>query len=489
MWVPAGTPPGARLPAIVIGHGYGGSKEVGEARTAAARGYVGFAFTARGFGDSDGQMDVVGPRTMQDLKELVRWLVAHGPVDPARVGFVGASYGGGHAMQIAAEPDGGIATVVAVATWSDLHHGLIPNGVPKFSYTTGFYVGGHGLVQDGDEPTGVPVVDELGLGRRCICDSYAPEIHRWYVEGALDAFPEDAAQGLRQRSVIHRAANVRVPIYMIQGLSDDLFSGEQVIDLLPRLGTSEARVHLGFVGHPRAVASGPELAWLRGEVAEWFDHYLKGIGPRPFDPTRPIELADERWNGRVASLARWPAGEEGQWTPFTAAGGLVEADAGATAAFPIANTVVAGGPDDAAAASLSPEFARLPAGTPADTLTFRSGPLQVARTILGTPRAELVVTSTSPKHMVAVKVFDRAPDGSVALVTRGVFGVREGAPGVPQRLAFDLQPYHHTFEAGHEVEVRVAASDFPAYLPARAPFTTLVHVGGAGGSGVRLPWA
>ena len=87
-----------------------------------------------------------------------------------------------------------------------------------------------------------------------------------------------------------------------------------------------------------------------------------------------------------------------------------------------------------------------------------------------------------------MKVFDRAPDGSTALVTRGVWGVDDALPGVPQRLSFDLQPHHHhTFQAGHEVEVRVAASDFPAYLPVRTPFATLVTVGGPEGSGVRLP--
>lgn len=482
-WVPAGTPPGARLPAVIVIHGYGGSKDVSSAREAAERGFVGFAYSTRGFGQSGGEMDIVGPRSIADLKELVRWLPENGPVDPARIAVVGASYGGAHAMQIATDPDAGVATVVAIATFSDLEYGLVPNGVMKLSYPFGFYLSGNGLVQDGNEGVDAEVAG-VDLGRRCLCDTYAPEVHRWLAEGALGVGTDDIAAGFAERSAIHRAANVRIPVLLVQGMNDDLFSAEQAIEFFERIPHAQKKMYLGFVGHPRAVANGPEVDYALDLSYRWLDHTLRGVGPSPL-LDGPIEVASTPWTGATRSLERWTRGEEGAAFALTAARAL-DPVAGRPAAHAIANTLAAGAPDDPVAHLVVEPLADAPAGTPVDTRAYRSGPLAEATTILGTPRAELVLTPLASEHMVAVKIFDRAPDGSATLVSRGVHGFRDSLPGATIRVDFDLEPYHYTFEAGHEIEVRIASSDTPLHIPVKSPFATIVHVG-EGGSAVRLP--
>jgi len=59
IYLPAGTP----APAIVLAHGFGGSKEsvVTEARYLAERGFVVLAYTARGFGESTGSISMNAP--------------------------------------------------------------------------------------------------------------------------------------------------------------------------------------------------------------------------------------------------------------------------------------------------------------------------------------------------------------------------------------------------------------------------------------------
>lgn len=485
MMVPAGTQPGDRLPAVVVIHGYGGSKAVGDARRAMEQGYVGFAYSTRGFGQSTGQMDVVGPRTLQDLKELVAWLKANGPVDPAKVGVVGASYGGGHAFQIMTHPDAGVATAVAIASWTDLGHALRPNDVFKLSYTTGFYATGNGLVQSGSQPVPLEVLGQR-LGRRQLYDTYAPEIHLGYA-ALLTGVGDDAVNNFfRERSAIHRVGNVNIPVFLIQGMNDDLFAADQVLPFFDLLPTAEKRLHLGYIGHPRAVASGPEVAYLERQVFAWFDHYLKGVGPKPFDPAAPIEVARAPWDGTVLRLSRFPTGVEGARFALNADGTL--GAPGAAGLGAIANTLAAGVPDDPVTPAAGLDLRRAPAGTPVDTLAFRTAPLAEARELLGTPRAELSLRTTAgASFQVAVKVYDVAPDGTAALVTRGIYGVPENLPGAAQRVAFDLQGYRHTFAAGHRVEVRVAASDFPAYMPERGPFTVVLDLG-EGGSAVRLPF-
>lgn len=484
LWVPSGTAPDAKLPAIIVIHGYGGSKEVSWARRAAERGYVGFAYSTRGFGQSTGQMDVAGPRSIQDLKELVVWLKANGPVDPARVGVTGASYGGGHSFQIATHPDAGVATVVPIVGWTDLGQALRPNGVFKFSYTTGYYVGGNGLVQSGNQP--VPLsVGGIKVSRRQLYDTYALEVHGGYAGLVAGVGQGTYEQYFRERSAALGVDNIRIPIFVIQGLSDDLFPADQVLPFFQLIPTAEKKLYLGFVGHPRASGSGPEVDAAFQQVYRWFDHYLKGLGAKPFDPARPIEVASTPWDGTTLQLGMhdWPGGSSGQPWALNADGSLGPPAAPGVGA--VSNTWVAGVHDDAVITPAVPALRELPNSTPADTLAFTSAPLAQPMEMLGTPRAELRLRATSPSFQVAVKVFDQGPSGSV-MVTRGIWGVDDNVPGGGTRVIFDLQPYRHTFQAGHQIEVRVAASDFPMYLPEKNPFTLVLDLG-EGGSLVRLP--
>lgn len=486
MVVPAGTPPDARLPALVAIHGYGGSKAVGDAALAASRGYVGFAYSTRGFGKSTGQMDVVGPRSIQDLKELVAWLKANGPVDAARVGVFGCSYGGGHSVLVATHPDAGVAAVAPCVPWTDLGRALRPNGAFKLSYAAGFYATGNGLVQSGDQP--VPLqAGPLTLSRRQLYDTYEPEVHVGFAALVADVGQGSVDQFFRERSAALRVANIRIPIFVILGLNDDLFPGDQGLPFFSLIPTAEKKLYLGFVGHPRANPDrdSPEAKYVEGLVFQFFDHYLKGSALKPFDPARPIEVARTPWDGSTIQIAEWPAGETGQAYALNADGSLGSV-AGAAGLAAVSNTLVAGMPDDPVLPLVSPSFQQAPPGTPADTLAFRSAVLSLPVELLGTPRAELQVRSAGASFQVAVKVFDVAPDGKATLVTRGIYRVKDNIPGVEQRLIFDLQPYRYTFEAGHRVEVRVAASDFPAYMPERGPFTVLLSLG-QGGSLIRLP--
>jgi hypothetical protein len=217
----------------------------------------------------------------------------------------------------------------------------------------------------------------------------------------------------------------------------------------------------------------------------FFDFYLKGEGAPPF-PAGTIAVANTPWDGSIAQLGHWPAGEEGAAVALNPDGSL--GAPGAAGPGLLVNTLAAGAGDDPVLPYASPELGQLlaamPQGTPLDTLTFRSAPLAQATELLGTPRADLKVTAAGPRFQVAVKVYDVGPSGTV-LVTRGVWGVPDALPGA-QRLVFDLQPYRYTFAAGHQVEVRVAASDFPTYMPEKTPFALALDLG-QGGSFLRLP--
>jgi pimeloyl-ACP methyl ester carboxylesterase len=108
---------GGDVPCIVMGHGFGATKDSGLAPYAdrfAAAGYAALVFDYRHFGDSTGE-----PRHLVDVRrQHADWhaAIAHARglegVDPARVAIWGSSFGGGHVIAVAAgEPE--LAAAVA----------------------------------------------------------------------------------------------------------------------------------------------------------------------------------------------------------------------------------------------------------------------------------------------------------------------------------------------------------------------------------------
>jgi ABC-2 type transport system ATP-binding protein len=130
VYLPATTP----APALMIAHGFGGTKTSvdADARALADRGFVVLAWSARGFGRSGGQIALNSPEyEVADARVLVDRLAARpdvvqdGPGDP-RVGVTGGSYGGALALLLAGY-DRRVDAIAPSITWNDLGQALFPN--------------------------------------------------------------------------------------------------------------------------------------------------------------------------------------------------------------------------------------------------------------------------------------------------------------------------------------------------------------------------
>lgn len=136
----------ARLPAIIMSHGWGGTK-VGLSRNAmrfAADGFVVLAFDYRGWGESDGKLVVIGDMPergvngeMQvlareirrvvdpidqtlDIRRAFDFLEGEPGVDADRIGYWGSSYSGAHAIWVAANEPRAACAVGQVAAADSL---------------------------------------------------------------------------------------------------------------------------------------------------------------------------------------------------------------------------------------------------------------------------------------------------------------------------------------------------------------------------------
>src|SRR5215204_3853454 len=131
LYLPASEAP---APAVVLAHGFGGSKDSvsDDARALAEHGYVVLTYSARGFGRSTGQIGLNDPRfEIADLSTLLDLLAERDEVqldgdgDP-RVGVAGGSYGGGVAL-LGAAYDDRIDAIAPQITWNSLTAALFPS--------------------------------------------------------------------------------------------------------------------------------------------------------------------------------------------------------------------------------------------------------------------------------------------------------------------------------------------------------------------------
>lgn len=237
------------------------------------------------------------------------------------------------------------------------------------------------------------------------------------------------------------------------------------------------------------------------EMARWWDRWLKDVDngvdrepPIALFVRRPTKPAPDlkRMNGEWRFEPGWPLERSAEMpmplgnaeTPGRTRGHLdaleVRGDVGWTAWISCA-----GG---------------LPWGQPADqrpdeaySIGYEWAPLEHEVEILGYPRLEVTVTSSAPVAYLSAKLCDVFPDGTSALVTRGLLNLthrdsrEEPAPlepGVAYHVTFELEVASWVFEPGHRIRLDLAGTDWPNAWPPPEPVTLTVE---RSGSAIVLP--
>ena len=105
LFLPAGLPPGAQRPGIVLCHGFTGVRQLTlpeYARRFAEAGFIALIFDYRGFGESEGPKWRLLPlEQVDDIRNALTWLAAQPEIDPQRLGLWGTSFGGAHVPYVA----------------------------------------------------------------------------------------------------------------------------------------------------------------------------------------------------------------------------------------------------------------------------------------------------------------------------------------------------------------------------------------------------
>ena len=443
-----------RAPAIMLGHGFGGSKHevAAEARALARAGYAVLAWTARGFGRSTGQIALNSPDyEVKDTRQLIDWLARRpevqmdGPGDP-RVGMTGQSYGGAIALMTAAH-DRRVDAIAPRITWHGLADALFPDaagggpsgGVFKKLWAGLFFTGSPG-------PTA--------------CGRFLPALCEMYQEVAEKGRPtESAVETLRRSSPASVADRITVPTLLVQGQSDSLFPLDHADANARAIAAGGAPVSVVWYrgGHDGE----PETDRVRGMLTDFFDARLeRSAEPSPdgFTVMRPDGL-DSTSRDVVAeeATARTYPGLSGSPAEFPLSGGeqTIHQPAGGSPAS------VSALPRLGALGSLGPGRGGLPSEAPGQSARFDTRPLAHPVQLTGAATVRLKVDGDGP---LFAKLYDVAPDGTAALAQRLAAPFRVSGDG---EAAVRLPAMDHRFERGHRIRLVIAATDMGFATPAK----------------------
>lgn len=252
------TPGSERRPAVLLAHGFGGSKDElrAQAEGLARDGYAVLTWSARGFGRSTGKIGLNDPKgEVADASKLIDWLAKRPEVqldkkgDP-RVGVTGASYGGAVSL-LAAGYDDRVDAIAPQITYWNLADALFPQGVYKKLWAGLFINTGGG------------------------CDRFEPQLCRMYERVAEAGKPDAAARALlEERSPIAVGKRIKVPTLLMQGQTDSLFPLGQADAAAQAIRANGAPVDVDWIagGHD---GGDRETGRVEARVDSWFDRYLK----------------------------------------------------------------------------------------------------------------------------------------------------------------------------------------------------------------------
>ncbi|POX56189.1 ABC transporter ATP-binding protein [Streptomyces sp. Ru71] len=457
-----------RRPAVLLGHGFGGSKDDvrRQAEDLARDGYAVLTWSARGFGRSTGKIGLNDPRgEIADVRALTDWLARRPevrldrPGDP-RVGVAGASYGGAAAL-LAAGYDSRVDAIAPAITYWNLADALFPDGVFKKLWAGVFFSTGGG------------------------CRTFEPELCRMYQRVAESGRPDaEARRLLTERSPSAVAARIKVPTLLVQGQSDSLFPLGQADAAARAIRANGAPVDVDWIagGHD---GGDLETGRVQDRVGAWFDRYLKGdkgtaTGPA-FRVTRTggVNSTDGTAQLRGASGETYP-GLRGNPRAIPLTGGAQRVDNPAGASPPAVSALpgLGGGSGGAGLAQLSSLGLGVWLDFPGQYAAFTSAPLTRDVTITGSPTVTVHITSTSDDAVLFGKVYDVGPGGArPVLPAQLVAPVRVEGARAGKDVTLTLPAIDHEVRHGHRLRLVLAATDLGYASPA-APATYTVSLKG-----------
>lgn len=463
----------------------------------AQHGIVGIRVDVRGTGSSGGMaVDEYSRQEQLDAVEAIAWM-AEQPWCNGNVGMFGSSYGGFNSLQVAMHRPPALKAICPMyftdnRYTDDCHY---KGGAMQMLYDMATY--GLGMVVQNAMP---PYPDATG---ECWAETWEEHLQSepWLLTWLSNHLYNDY---WKQGSLCEDYAAIECAVYLFGGWRDGYTNCN--LRTFAHLQCPK-KVIVGPWLHvaPDVGVPGPRINHLH-EMVRFYNYWLKGIDNGIMDEP-PITVYVQQYDlpkadrevtsGFWRHEAEWPLARAAEHLLYLADDGILQpqpASVAGRATYTYNPTVgTTFGMFSAAAPHILPMDQRL---EDAYSLNWRSAPLTDPLEILGYAHVVLNVATTTDIATVVVRLIDIAPDGTAALVTKGLLNLTHRDSHEQPSLLMPEQTYEvkvpldatsWLFEPGHCIGIGISGADFPNSWPSPKPYVGTIYFGAESATRLNLP--
>jgi predicted acyl esterase len=496
--------------------------------------YVTVLANMRGTGCSSGEFDVFSWRSALDGKHVIDEWIAKQPWSNGDVVVFGHSYSGLTGMMVASTRPDHLRAVSASGLFGDLYRDIVyPGGVSNYGFPL-LWTGAVRPVYDigGGTVGGLYPVEDTS--EQCAANQ-AERSRTVTDEPLVHGLDDRDGEWYRSRSLVNMVDQVGVPVHVTTAYQDEQTGGRGPTNVFDHLSDAISK-RIVMVNGQHGTQT--EDTIFKDRIA-WMDYWMLGTDSADLGiRTGPVVLADVFGpRSTPTETSRVILGYQGDGRAV----GEITSDG-----FPLSQTqftdlfaTAGGGGLTFDQASVEPGSADWVNGTKRQAYSFQAGsengselstpsgpdevnlsvPFDEPTAIAGPITANLFVSSTAADTEMFVQLIDRAPDGTLLYLNRGLlrgshrqvdpamsdftadgriyrpFRPHEEralvTPGETVEYLLDIWPVGHVFLPGHELLVKLHAppaddNDY-AYVTKTSPSLNTLRFGPDTPSRLMLP--
>lgn len=458
------------LPTLLVYSGYGHREWVPEQYLrdpVLEGGYNLLVVSVRGSGCSGGTWEFLNQQEAEDGVDVIDWITRN-PWSNGRVALTGASYAAMPQFAVAAEwatehPDrsDGLVAIAPQSPISDIYRDVAyPGGIANQGFASGFIA-----IQGGNSLNSAAQGTIFDGSRDTIClqnQSTRPAFAEHNTFTQLGKNPW-ADRKYYERSPIHQAEKIDVPVFGFFAWQDQTLSG-RAVDILSQLRVpfhaivtngNHASYWAGYEKGENAQTPSTDPGPAVESWRDFLDYYVRGID-NGFGEQGPVQVwLESNLNGDpgfTSSVGDWPAPQAKPMRLFLSEGGALQEQPGT------------GGPDSFVYSPSSqvplnprdvPTWGIKPA--PEFVESYTSQPLTNDVTVLGSASVDLWLSSTEADTDVQATIIEVRPDGKEIYVQSG--WLRASHRRLDEALSTETRPYQTHREEDEEALVPSQATE------------------------------
>ncbi|VFQ43560.1 CocE/NonD family hydrolase [Desulfoluna butyratoxydans] len=523
LFLPEPKVPGETFPALVMPNSWLMEEHEYwvQAKTFCEKGYIVLSYSARGWGQSEGVVNVGGRKDTSDITTLIDWLTANTPVagvvkapdgsvaddSDARIGMCGISLGGGLSLMGAAF-DTRVKAVMAMVPWGDLVDSLYLNQSPKPVWVKVILVGMGEIAANLDPELSI-ITDQLFNHEH---EAHFDTLLPWALERSPVNFLERFNDEDRDLAVC-----------ISTNLQDFLFTPNQMLRFYYGLNVKAKRIDFNRGIHATTEGSGligmPNIVWNRAYA--WFDEHLKEMDTGIMD-NPPISIDNKSSTDRhyldhlyikdingthLEGISRPPIDNDivpekrylthRPWYSYRGGLATQAGDGSDTISSGLVSGLTLGIPLLSSLLEAHTQFlnitASLPLSSRSKAIVFATERVGQTRTLVGTPTLSLTLTPSAQRVQLIAHLYTVDALGIGTLISHAPLVLVESdrlmpsaEPGMAKTYEFNFITTAANVPKGHRLAVAIDTFDISYSRPSDEGFDITFHYGE--GSFLEIPW-